>query len=154
MNIENIKTRLGEFGEVEFSGSVSEQVITDAENEFGFTFPPEYREFLAQFGSGGVDSEEFIGLGGPDHLDIVKLTKRLRERSNSLPTHLLPLRGDGFGNYDCLDLNKPTTNGEFAIVIWNHEAGKNQSYEILAKSFGVWFESILNLIEKQNSDSS
>ena len=148
MNKEELNQRLINFETVEPSGPVSEEAITSAERQLGIQFPPQYREFLSAFGSGGVDSEDFIGLGGAEHLDIVKLALRLRSRINPLPSRLLPLRGDGFGNYDCFDINQPTSGGEFAIVQWNHEAGDEQEYKPLAESFDDWFESILVMIEE------
>lgn len=148
MNNEQLNQRLANFEIVEPSGSVSEAAIVAAEQELGIQFPPQYRAFLSAFGSGGVDSEDFIGLGGPEHLDIVKLVVRLRNRNNPLPERLLPLRSDGFGNYDCLDINRPTEQGEFSIVQWNHEAGEDQECEMLADSFDDWFESVLAVIEQ------
>ncbi len=148
MNNNELNQRLATFDVVELNGPVSEAQIATAEEQLGMGFPPQYREFLSNFGSGGVDSEDFIGLNGPDYLDIVKLTSRLRARNNPLPLWLLPLRSDGFGNYDCLDLQQPTTYGEFSVVQWNHEAGENQQCEVLAQSFDTWFESVLRMIEE------
>ncbi len=123
-------------------------MIAAAEQQLGIHFPPQYRAFLSAFGSGGVDSEDFIGLGGAEHLDVAKLALKLRNRNNSLPTRLIPLRSDGFGNYDCLDTDQQTSQGEYAIVQWNHEAGADQECELLADSFDAWFESVLVLIEQ------
>ncbi len=148
MNSEELNNRLINFESVDPGGPVSEPTIADAEQQLGIRFPPQYRSFISTFGCGGVDSEEFIGLGGPDYLHIVKLTLRLRDRMNSLPVSLLPVRGDGFGNYDCLDTSQPTSEGEYAIVQWNHEAGKSQELVRLADSFDQWFESILIMIEQ------
>jgi len=149
MNNEELNQRLANFETVEPSGPVSEDLIATAEQQLGIQFPPQYRAFMSVFGCGGVDSEDFIGLGGPAHLDIAKLALRLRERNNPLPARLLPLRADGFGNYDCLDTNQPTADGEYAIVQWNHEAGEeDQECELLADSFDGWFESILVMIEQ------
>lgn len=148
MNNEELNQRLANFETVEPSGPVSEEVIAAAEQQLGIQFPPQYRAFLSAFGSGGVDSEDFIGLGGSAHLDIVKLALRLRDKNNPLPARLLPLRSDGFGNYDCFDTNQPTSDGEYAIVQWNHEAGEDQECELLADSFDGWFESILVMIEQ------
>lgn len=130
MSNEELNRRLSMFDAVEPSGPASEAQIAAAEDQLGIRFPPQYREFLSNFGSGGVDSEDFIGLNRPEHLNIVKLTSRLRARNNPLPARLLPLRGDGFGNYDCL-VQRPTTHGEFAIVQWNHELVKSKNVSCL-----------------------
>ena len=148
MNSEELNQRLAKFEIVEPIGPASEEMIAAAEHHLGIQFSPQYRSFLSNFGSGGVDSEDFIGLGGPEHLDIVKLAFRLRNRNNPLPAHLLPLRGDGLGNYDCFDMSQPTSHGEYPIVQWNHEAGEVQECELLAGSFDDWFESILVMMEQ------
>jgi antitoxin YobK len=148
MNNEELNQRLAHFETVEPSGPVSESLIAAAEQQLGVQFPPQYRAFLSVFGSGGVDSEDFIGLGGPEHLDIAKLVLRLRDRNNPLPARLLPIRGDGFGNYDCFDTDQPTSQGEYAIVQWNHEAGAVQECERLYDSFDDWFESVLVMIKE------
>ena len=101
-------------------------------------------------GCGGVDTEDFIGLGGPDYLNIVKLMPKLQDRNNKFPNNLLPLRGDGFGNYDCLAFDVPTQNSEVAIVQWNHEGSSAQVMEVLANDFEQWFESILLMIEEDD----
>ena len=148
MKIQQIKERLTSFDDVDFAGAQSPEKIDAAEQLLGVQFPPDYRRFLLEFGCGGVDSEEFIGLGGDDHLSVVKLTKRLRDRSNRPPDNLLPVRADGFGNYDCIDFNRPAPNGEYCVVQWSHEGGIEQHHELLATSYGEWFESILQLIEE------
>lgn len=149
MDTKEIKTRLLDFEFVDFAGPQAEEAVRDAEVNLGVTFPPSYRVFLKEFGAGGVESEEVVGLGGPDHLDIVKLTKRLRERDNHLPDCLLPLRNDGFGNYDCIHLDLEGDNKERAIVQWNHDGGLNQDYDVISPSFSSWFESLLVMIEEE-----
>ena len=148
MNSEELVRRLANFESVEPSGPASEALIATAEQQLGIQFPTQYRSFLATFGCGGVDSEEFIGLGGPDHLNIAKLASRLRDRTNPLPENLLPLRGDGFGNYDCININQSTNCGEYAIVQWNHEEGEPQKLKVIAISFDQWFESVLVMLEQ------
>lgn len=147
MKSNELMERVAGFEFVDFVGPASSEVIEAASNQLGVLFPPQYYEFLSSFGCGGVDSEEFVGLGGPEHLDIVKLTARLRSRHNPLPSNLLPLRGDGYGNYDCLDLNQVMPTGELAIVQWLHDGGKNQHLVVLADSFDHWFETILEMME-------
>ena len=113
------------FDEQAFVGPIQEQLVTQAEQELALRFPPEYRQFLLTFGSGSVSSESFIGLGGAQHLNIVWLTQKLRQKPilRPFPIQLLPIRTDGFGNYDCIDTSNPTSNGEYAIVEWLHDAG-------------------------------
>jgi len=145
MNAEEFRTKLATYEDVDLRGGVDEAQVDEAEEALGCQLPPQYRSFLLICGCGGIGPEDFVGLGGPDHLNVVNLTSMLRKRQNALPENLLPLRGDGFGNYDCIDLLESTNNGECAIVQWNHEGGVP---DVLAGSFDEWFESILNLINE------
>lgn len=145
MNADEYRSRLASYDDVDLQGPIDAAQVEEAEESLKCQLPPEYRSFLLACGCGGIGPEDFIGLGGPDHLNVVKLTSTLRNRQNALPKNLLPLRGDGFGNYDCIDLSKPTNNGECYIVQWNHEGGVP---EVLASSFDEWFESMLVLINE------
>lgn len=152
MNIEVVAKRISRLESVDLVGKVPDALIARAEEILGVRFPPQYRDFLSAFGCGGVDSEQFIGLGGDDYLDIVKLSRRLREGPNPLPSRLLPLRADGFGNYECFDTSRPTEAGEFAIVEWNHEGGPDHDCRVLAESYGEWFDSVLTMIENDGDE--
>ena len=149
LNQEYLGTRLRNFDAVEFCGPVSETTIAAAERAIGVCFPRQYRTFLTLCGCGGIGSEDFIGLGGAEHLNIAKLAVRLRSRHNSLPGHLLPIRGDGFGNYDCLDTRLVGNDGECAVVQWNHEGGADQHCKHLADCYDSWFESMLIMMEER-----
>lgn len=149
MNIEDLKQRIGTFEFTDFSGPVGSDIIEDAEQSIGLPFGREYRHFLEHLGSGGVESEEFIGLGGQPHLNVVQMREDLLHKTHPLPKHLIPLRGDGFGNYDCSDTSSPTENGEFAVVQWLHDGGSNQVHARLASSYFEWFSSILDMIQEQ-----
>jgi hypothetical protein len=111
MSIEDIQQRIRSFEFTDFVDAIAPSVIHEAEQALRLPLSHEYREFLQHLGSGGVESEEFIGLGGKRHL---KMHADLLRKSHPLPPHFIPLRGDGFGNYDCLDTSSPTENGEFA----------------------------------------
>jgi len=148
MTMEAIKRRLAGFDEVHFYGPILPEDIYSAERDLGIAFSPEYRQFLGAYGCGSIESEEFIGLGGPEHLDIVKLKQRLSVRRSALPSHLLPIRMDGAGNYDCFDVRNPAKNAEFPIVEWTHDGGAVQECRVLASSFFEWLESMFSLIEE------
>ena len=126
--------------EMDFAGGVLESDISSAEQALAVRFPSKFRSFLGELGCGGVDSEEFIGLGGPRHLDIVQSTNWLRERPGGFPTTLVPLRRDGFGNYDCLDVGC-WTGDDCPVVEWVHDA-PHADRRVLASDYERWFESI------------
>ena len=147
MNIEKIKERISAFEEVDFVGPVPNELIDQAETELESKFPPQYRAFISNFGCGGIGSEEFIGLGGAEYLNVSKMAARLRNKNRALPKRFLPLWADGFGNYDCIDVRQPTDGGEYAVVRWIHDAPVNEPLEVVANSYWEWFESILSMIE-------
>lgn len=149
MNWKEIKERLKEF-DTEFAGSQSDDTLLAAENAIGQRFPSSYRTFIAEFGCGTIDSEEIIGLGGPDHLSMIKLKAILGSRSRKLPNYLLPIRADGFGNYDCIDLRKSTEDGEYEIVLWNHDDPNAENHQTIARAFLIWFDGLMDMIEEDN----
>ena len=136
--------------EVDFAGGVQEAEISSAEQALGVRFPLKFRSFLGELGCGAVDSEEFIGLGGPRHLDVVQSTNWLRERPGGFPTTLLPLRADGLGNYDCLDIGC-WSGDECPVVEWVHDAPYAKR-RVLASDYERWFESVLQLIVELNQE--
>jgi hypothetical protein len=148
MDFEAIEREIATFQDREFCGGVSESAIASASGAIGLPFPRGYREFLRRLGCGYVSSEEFIGLGGPPHLDVVRETLHLREHSKTsrFPDHLIPVRSDGFGNYDCIDTSRPTDAEEFEVVAWLHDGGDEQDCQELGASYFDWLLSLLMMV--------
>src|SRR5690349_4317451 len=95
-------------------GPVPTAAIDAASQKIGLPFPPEYRAFLSTVGSGRVGTESFIGLGGPQDLNVARVYEALRGkgRRKQFPSFLIPVRSDGYGNYDAIDTQQPTRDGE------------------------------------------
>lgn len=150
MNIKEVKRKLKKFDDVEFVGGASEVAIETASREIGLPFPPQFIEFLREFGSGSVSSEEFIGLGDPGHNDVVTVTKSLRTRRHGgdFSTAMIPICSDGYGNYDCIDTKMPSKDGEFQIVEWLHDGGHGQKCTLLADSYFEWLSKMLDEIHQ------
>ena len=123
-----------------FSGGVDRRAIEAASTALGVPFPSGYIQFLARYGAGHVSFQELIGLGGALHLDVVNVTRDLRERKGSslFPNNLIAVLGDGGGNYECIDTAQPTPSDEFRIVRWLHDGGAEQECEVLADSYPEW----------------
>ena len=149
MNWKQIRARLNKF-DTDFVGEQLNENLVAAESAIGQNFPPSYRKFVAEYGCGAIDSEEIIGLGGPDHLSILKLKAVFESRSKKMPNYLLPIRADGFGNYDCIDLRKPTENDEYEIVLWNHDDPNANNHQTIARSFAIWLVGLLDMIEEDD----
>lgn len=156
MNIDEIKADLATFQDWDFNGGIAEEAIQRASSATRLAFPPQFIVFLRQLGAGYVSSEEFIGLGGPQHLDVTWITDELRNRMSStkFPFSMIPIRNDGYGNYDCIDTSNPTNDGEFQIVVWQHDGGNNQDYQILANSYFDWMQYILNEIRLLDAEDA
>jgi cell wall assembly regulator SMI1 len=151
MDIKSLRNDLSQIDDVDFVGGVSTEAIALAEAELCVSFPPGYKSFLQEFGSGYVSSEGIVGLGGPKHHDVVWLTKELRGRSsNQLPCNLIPIRNDGFGNYDCINISKRAANGEYQIVEYLHEGSSGENRK-LADNFLDWFREILQIVRQIDS---
>lgn len=68
-----------EYGEVrDFFGGNSEEDIHNAEEKLGLDFPQSYREFLKEYGSGGICGVEILGVQGNLRASVVKATERWR----------------------------------------------------------------------------
>jgi hypothetical protein len=153
MTIEDIRRSLATFDEVQFSGGGTDVEIHRASVAIGLPFPPECREYLRTLGAGHVSSEEFIGLGGPRHLDVTWITEELRNRHpGGFPQTMIPIRADGFGNYDCIDTTEPTHDGEFQVVEWLHGRHGAETGRVVAGSFCEWFTGLLETIRRLDKE--
>lgn len=131
-----------------FSGGVPRTTVDAAESALGLRFPPSYVDFLRSHGSGFIEHHELIGLGGPRHLDVVEETLHLRSRSkiSRFPESFIPVLGDGFGNFECLDSSKPGGSGEMPVVQWLHDGGDRQQPSVLASSYDQWIRRLVEQI--------
>lgn len=70
--------------ESEYIGSVSMEVIEEAQRELNFQFPEEYKEILKNFGVISIGSHEIFGLGVENYLNVIVATKSERNRYPNL----------------------------------------------------------------------
>lgn len=80
----NIITTIESFKRKLFTGSVSSELIVNAENELGISIAPEYKEVLKKYGSLCVKGEEFLGINC-DNYDLVKATNEARKNDKNFP---------------------------------------------------------------------
>lgn len=147
ITLNDIMNRTQTFAHYHFCGGVDQQAINNAATELGVIFPNQYINYLLRMGSGYVESEEFIGLGGDAHLNVIKLTNQMRCEIDSFPFSYIPLRHDGYGNYDCIDVLRSVNCAydKCIIVEWLHD-NELQEGRVLADSLYSWMNSILDLI--------
>lgn len=80
----NIITTIESFKRKLFTGSVSSELIVNAENELGISIAPEYKEVLKKYDSLCVKGEEFLGIDC-DNYDLVKATNEARKNDKNFP---------------------------------------------------------------------
>jgi hypothetical protein len=130
---EDLHNELLARGDVERGASATQRQIAKAESELG-PLPPDYREFLADYGRVSVAFVEVFGLGDgiPRSLDVVVVT--LGERAEvGLPDHLVVVENSGSGNLTCIDTASPA-----GIVRWNHETSPGGVPAPVAATFSTW----------------
>ena len=65
--------------EGDFFGEVSYDDIKKAERTLEVSFPPEYKEFIKNYGSGGICGVDIFGVEGTDYASVVANTERYRK---------------------------------------------------------------------------
>lgn len=155
MSLERARHLLNGLHEQEFSGGVELDAVATLQENVGRDLPADYVEYLTKLGCGFASSEDFLGLGGAPHLDVVRVHERLREPSkhSRLPVHFVPLKPDGYGNYDCIDLDR-SSKEKSTIVQWLHDGGDDQEGEVLATEFWDWFCGELESIRDFDAEGS
>ena len=74
---------------------VDEDTIAQAEEILSLKFPPEYHEFLAQFGMLMIDDHEIMGFGKTDRLSVVANTLSAREKDPDFPDSMYVIENLG-----------------------------------------------------------
>jgi len=124
----------------DFEGPKPESLVIRAEEALGLRFPPSYREFLLELGSGDVAGFEVYGLVDEDFIDsavpdAVWLTLEERQ-SNGLDPRFVIIGALGDGTYDCLDTAHVDGTGEAPVVQLSADF---EDPVKLADSFGEFF---------------
>ena len=99
-----------------------------------------YASFLKRFGWLELGGDEIFGLGSdvPSHLDVVANTLSERtEMQPNIPSELIPILNDGFGNHYCIDASAIGSAAP-QIVFWDHELGTDQIGEPVSATFEIW----------------
>lgn len=116
-----VETLDPEINDIDFLGKRSEILVQKAEHALGLTFPPTYRRFLLDWGTGCILGQEFCGVIHDDFFekgssDAIWLTLSQREEFN-LPHKFILIKEDGRGNYFALDSSQVNADGEYPVVI-------------------------------------
>lgn len=140
IDFDHAKGLLDALHEKGFSGGATMESIATLQEYIARELPGDYVEYLENLGCGFASSEDFLGLGGASHLDVVAVRRRLSEPSkhSRLPDSFIPLKPDGFGNFDCIDLDQ-SSQQKSTVVLWLHDGGVDQQRNIIATGFWEWF---------------
>jgi len=107
--------------------------IQEVEKSLGLELPEEYKEFLQKIG--WIFGIEYGGLNS-----AIKMTLQLRENyADKFSKNLIPLHGDGYGNYHCLVCGGKD-NGR--VIFWQHDVYDGQEYPNIppGKPEDFWIE--------------
>lgn len=130
--------------------AVTPRQISEAEGDFGYSFPRSYRDFLLQVGSGDFRGIEFYGLvpsgnSVEEAANALWLTKSM-QGGIGLPPGLFVVGDLGDGAFACLDMTA-VVEDECPVILWDPSESLAKNRRILAKSFGDYFmERILSVI--------
>ena len=98
------------------------EAIDAFEAGHGFVLPASHREFLSRGNGGVVGHVRLFGVGRPDALDLGGQVFEMRpELEGMADGPVLPFASDWGGSYFCYDLRRPTPEGEYPVLYWNHE---------------------------------
>jgi hypothetical protein len=100
----------------DFPGQISDRDIKNAEKALGIKFPQTYKNFIKNYGSGGICGVEILGVEGPDHASVVNATNRFRNLG-LLMNYLVIESVDEF--IYCID-----TKDEFKVIRWDDVSKK------------------------------
>lgn len=95
----------------DFFGEISDENIVMIEKKLGCTFPPQYREFVKRFGSGGICGVEVLGVEGMEYASVVDDTERYRKLG--LPENYLVIENVDEFVY-CIN-----TKGDYYVIRWD-----------------------------------
>ncbi len=115
-------------------GAASPGAVAELEGGLGIELPPTLKAFLVVYGAIGVEDSFVSGIVGDDPLakkagGIYGDTLFMRQDFAGMPASLWVVQKHEDGAY-CMDANRPTADGELAIV--DYEGG---SAEYVASSF-------------------
>ncbi|MHC1748089.1 MAG: SMI1/KNR4 family protein [Cellulosilyticaceae bacterium] len=120
-----------------FYGQVEEKYINKAEEQLQVSFPKSYKQFLRQYGSGGILGITISGVQSNDNSSVVSSTERYRKLGLDMKCVVVQDCGE-FAM--CLDTSEMVDN-ECPIVSWGRASKrKNERY----KNFDNYLIDILN----------
>lgn len=158
--VERVRRRLKEHeSPCQIAGPVRESAIAQAEAVLGCTFPPSYRSFLRTFGGIAIPPHlgivhDFVGVTEPvpaagelpadGGTDVVQRTLKARAE-RKISDHLIVVGvGAQHQEWFCLDVSKPTSSGEYPIVMF--DAKDNALDQQFYEDFGQMLKEVMDFV--------
>ena len=110
----------------------AEADVKAAEQKLGFSFSPEYRDYLLNYGLLSFGSHEFTGLGADGYLNVVSATEKERNLGGQFPKDCILLENNGIDGLLTLQDAKGT--------VYSFHAGEKKQ---IAASFEDYLKSLL-----------
>jgi antitoxin YobK len=117
------------------------ELIRKAEQALGVIFPPSYRQFLTDFGSGGFGSLEVYGILGADFKNsgipdgIWYTLKKRQDHNVELARKYVIIEHGGDGTCVAIDTSRRDIDGECPLVRIGLDG---EPVEPVSDSFGSW----------------
>ncbi|WP_102922442.1 SMI1/KNR4 family protein [Streptomyces noursei] len=118
------------------------EMIREAEEALGLTFPPSYRRFVEELGTCDIGGTEFLGVYRTE-LGVDRLWGSSYETIDArnqwgMPHALIAVEYDGMGGTIVLDSSQPSVDGEYPVLVWEAGAEARGPMESLAPDFGSY----------------
>jgi len=138
---EEAKKILSENSDIVFSiGGCDEKTVIKAEDILSLKFPNDYRRFLKEYGILSVGAEEVYGIVKDDFIDSSvpdAIWYTLTERKEvNMPPYLIVIYDTTMGELFCLNYKKLNADGEPKVTTYAAGLEEDQTYEVIAESFG------------------
>lgn len=122
-------------------GPVGEDEVLAAEEALGVVFPPQYRQFLLEYGSGVVGAYEIYGLGGDRNgvPHLLWLVDDLEKFGLKRPPQLIPFHAEGNGDYSAILAAPLKGLRQGSVVYWSPRRDDVLDVQPAYDSLEDWF---------------
>ena len=108
--------------DTELGPPASAGTVAAFESSHDVALPASHREFLMRGNGGVVGYVRLFGVGRPDALDLGGQVSEMRPYIEAMANGpVLPFASDWGGSYFCYDFGRPAADGEYPVLLWNHE---------------------------------
>lgn len=89
-------------------GKTNNNEIKDAEKCLNLKFAEEFKKYLIEFGVAEIDGHEFTGIFNSKRLNVVDVTKRIKDKSNDISDNMYVIEELNIDNIIILQDDKGT----------------------------------------------